>query len=71
VADDRRRIRNEPTHGFTAMEKLKREIAQWIQDELPASPAARAAGLIAIAVVPGAWAVWLVWRLLRWRAAAL
>lgn len=53
------------------MERLKRQLAQWINDGLPASPAARGAGLIAIAVVPGAWAVWLVWRLLRWRAAAL
>jgi hypothetical protein len=52
------------------MERVRQQIAKWAQLDVSASPAARVAGVIAIAVVPGAWAVWLVWRLLRLRAAA-
>jgi hypothetical protein len=52
------------------MERVKRQIAKWAQSEVPASPAARAAGVVAIVFIPGAWAVWLAWRLLRNRAAA-
>ena len=51
------------------MNRIRQQIAKWAQLEAGASPAARVAGAIAIAVVPGAWAVWLAWRLLRMRAA--
>ena len=50
------------------MERVRRQIAEWTLAGLPQSPAARAASVIAIAVVPGAWALWLAWRLLRARA---
>jgi hypothetical protein len=50
------------------MERVRRQIAEWTLDGLPQSPAARTASVIAIAIVPGAWAVWLAWRLLRARA---
>lgn len=52
------------------MERVKRQIARWAQCEASASPAARAAGVAAIVLVPGAWAVWLAWRLLCSRVAA-
>jgi hypothetical protein len=47
------------------MERVRRQIAEWTLQGLPESPAARAASVFAIAVVPGAWAIWLAWRLLR------
>ncbi|HSD44566.1 MAG TPA: hypothetical protein VLD36_22210 [Burkholderiales bacterium] len=52
------------------MERVKQQIVKWAQDDAPASPAARAAGVIAIVVIPGAWAVWLAWRLIRSRVVA-
>jgi hypothetical protein len=52
------------------MERVRQQIAKWAQYDMPASPAARAAGLVAIVVIPGAWAVWLAWRLIRGRVAA-
>jgi hypothetical protein len=51
------------------MARVRRRIAAWTLEGLPESPTARAASVIAIAVVPGAWAVWLAWRLLRGRVA--
>jgi hypothetical protein len=52
------------------MERFRRQIAEWTLDGLPESPTARAASVLAIVVVPGAWALWLAWRMLRARAAA-
>jgi hypothetical protein len=49
------------------MERVRQQIARWAQYEASASPAARAAGVAAIVLVPGAWAVWVAWRLLRSR----
>jgi hypothetical protein len=52
------------------MARVRRQIAEWTLEGLPHSPAARAASVIAIALVPGAWAVWIAWRLLRARIPA-
>lgn len=52
------------------MDQVRQQIAQWTMQGLPESPAARAASLFAIAVVPGAWAVWLAWRVVRSRLVA-
>lgn len=52
------------------MERVRRQIAEWTLQGLPESPTARAASVFAIAVVPGAWAVWLAWRLVRTGIAA-
>ena len=49
------------------MARVRRQIAEWTLAGLPESPTARAASVLAIAVVPGAWALWLAWRLLRGR----
>jgi hypothetical protein len=49
------------------MEQVRQQIAEWTLQGLPQSPTARAASVFAIAVVPGAWAVWLAWRLVRSR----
>jgi hypothetical protein len=51
------------------MARVRRQIAEWTLEGLPQSPTARAASVIALALVPGAWAVWIAWRLLRARAA--
>jgi hypothetical protein len=51
---------------------LRRYLAQWA-DERPAQIAARAAGVLVIAILPGAFAVWLACRVvsfLRVRNAA-
>jgi hypothetical protein len=47
------------------MERIKRQIARWAEGRPPAELAARAAGAVAIAVVPGALAVWIAYRLIR------
>ena len=51
------------------MERIKRQITRWADGRPPAELAARAAGAVAIAVVPGALAVWIAYRLIRARAA--
>ncbi len=51
------------------MDRLRQQIVQWTLQGLPQSPAARAASVLAIAVLPGAWAVWVAWRLVRSRFA--
>ena len=52
------------------MARVRRQIAEWTLEGLPDSPVARTASVLAIALVPGAWAVWIAWRLLRGRTAA-
>jgi hypothetical protein len=49
------------------MERIKRHLARWADGRPPAELAARAAGVVVIAVVPGAFAVWLAYRILRGR----
>jgi len=51
------------------MDWLRQQMVQWTLQGLPQSPAARAASVLAIAVLPGAWAVWIAWRLVRSRLA--
>jgi hypothetical protein len=51
------------------MDQVRQQIVQWTMQGLPEAPAARAASVFAIAVVPGAWAVWLAWRPVRSRLA--
>jgi hypothetical protein len=50
------------------MDRIRREITRWAQGREPAELAARAAGVVVIAVVPGALAVWIAYRLIRARA---
>lgn len=50
------------------MDRIKRQLGLWA-DMPPAELAARAAGVVVIAVVPGALAVWLAYRLIRARTA--
>jgi hypothetical protein len=52
------------------MDRIKRQISQWVEGRPPAELAARAAGAIVIAVVPGALAVWVAYRLIRTARAA-
>jgi hypothetical protein len=52
------------------MERIKQRVAKWIEGRAPAEIAAATVGVVAIIVVPGAWAVWLAWRFLRPRNAA-
>jgi hypothetical protein len=54
----------------SCMERIKRRVAKWTEGRAPAELAARAVGVVAIAVVPGAWVVWFAWRLLRPRNGA-
>jgi hypothetical protein len=49
------------------MERIKRQITRWAEGRAPAEIAARAAGAVVIAVVPGALAVWVAYRLIRAR----
>jgi hypothetical protein len=48
------------------MEHIRRHLARWAELP-PATLAARAAGAVVIAVVPGALAVWVAYRLIRSR----
>jgi len=52
------------------MERIRRELARWADGRPPAELAVRAAGAVAIAVVPGALAVWVAYRLIRTARAA-
>jgi hypothetical protein len=47
------------------MERIKRQITRWVEGRPPAELAARAAGVVVIAVVPGALALWLAYRIIR------
>ena len=47
------------------MDRIKRQITRWVDGRPTAELAARAAGAVAIAVVPGALAVWIAYRLIR------
>jgi len=42
----------------------------WTAAGAPHALVIRAAGVAAVVIVPGAWALWLAWRVLRARAAA-
>ena len=44
------------------MDRIRRQITRWVDGRPPAELAARAAGVVVIAVVPGALAVWLASR---------
>jgi len=52
------------------MERIRQQITRWVDGRPPAELAARAAGAVVIAVVPGAFAVWLAYRLIRTARAA-
>jgi hypothetical protein len=52
------------------MERIRQQITRWMDGRPPAELAARAAGVVVIAVVPGALAVWLAYRLIRTARAA-
>jgi len=47
------------------MGRLKHNIAKWTQGRARGQIAARAAGVIVIAVVPGALVAWLAYRVIR------
>jgi len=49
------------------MERIKRQITRWIEGRSRAELAAHAAGVVVIAVVPGALAAWVAYRLIRAR----
>lgn len=49
------------------MERIRRHLERWAAVP-PATLAARAAGALVIAFVPGAFTVWLAYRLIRARA---
>jgi hypothetical protein len=51
------------------MARIKRQITGWLEGRPPAELAARAAGVVVIAVVPGALAAWIAYRLIRTRVA--
>jgi hypothetical protein len=46
------------------MDRIKRQITRWVDGRPPAELAVRAAGVVVIAVVPGALAVWLAYQLI-------
>jgi len=50
------------------MERIRQELARWTEGP-PAAIAFRAASALVIAVVPGAFAVWVAYRIIRARAA--
>lgn len=52
------------------MKRIKRQMRAWTAPGAPQALVIRAAGVAAIVIVPGAWALWLAWRVLRSRAAA-
>jgi len=52
------------------MERIRQQIARWAEGRSTAELAAHAAGAVAIAVVPGALAVWVAYRLIRTARAA-
>jgi hypothetical protein len=51
------------------MARIKRQITDWLEGRPPAELAARAAGVVVIAVVPGALAAYIAYRLIRARVA--
>jgi hypothetical protein len=59
------------SRGFaTAMVRIREFFCRWTGRWTPTELAAFAAGVIVIAVVPGALMAWLAWRLLRARRAS-
>jgi molecular chaperone DnaK (HSP70) len=49
------------------MERIRQEITRWAEGRSATELAARAAGVVVIAVVPGALAAWVAYRLIRAR----
>jgi hypothetical protein len=47
------------------MERIRQQITRWVDGRPPAELAVRAAGVIVIAIVPGALTVWLAYQLIR------
>jgi hypothetical protein len=47
------------------MGRLRHNITKWTQGRAPGAIAARAAGVIVIAVVPGALVAWIAYRVIR------
>jgi hypothetical protein len=52
------------------MDRIRQQITRWVDGRPPAELAVRAAGAVVIAVVPGALAVWVAYRLIRTARAA-
>jgi hypothetical protein len=49
------------------MDRIKQQITRWAEGRSTAELAAHAAGVVVIAVVPGALAAWIAYRLIRAR----